>query len=166
MNRGTSNSEVPEDKVSLIREMIGKVLQGVSPEAALGTPVQPTQPGGLAGFFGLSGAAGEAPQVRDMTNASVLGQDNPKTEVGENAARDWIISKESLGKTTAKNPNSSAFGLGQLIKANREAYGKRLGIDPDTIDRNEQLQLMDAYVKERYGNYQKALEFWKANNWY
>lgn len=84
----------------------------------------------------------------------------------ENTARDWIIQKESSGKTTAQNPTSSAFGLGQLIIANRRAYGKKLGIDPGTTDHNEQLALMDEYVKERYGSYAQAKKFWEKNNWY
>lgn len=79
---------------------------------------------------------------------------------------DWIIRHESGFKTTAKNPKSSAFGLGQLIRGNRESYGRRLGIDPDTIDYNEQLKMMDLYIKERYGTPAKAKAFWEKNGWY
>lgn len=84
----------------------------------------------------------------------------------EQEAKQWIIGKESSGKTTAKNPNSSAFGLGQMIRANREAYAKRLGVDPDTTDYDAQSAMMDMYVKDRYGTYQKAREFWEKNQWY
>lgn len=84
----------------------------------------------------------------------------------EEANRNWIIQKESEGVPTAKNPNSSAYGLGQLIKSNREAYAKRFGFSPDTTDPQEQLQMMDAYVKERYGSYAEARKFWEEHNWY
>lgn len=97
--------------------------------------------------------------------------DNALVPVGksidsEQAAKQWIIQKESEGKTTAKNPNSSAFGLGQLIRTNREAYAKKLGVDPDTTDYNAQSKMQDMYVKDRYGTYQKAKEFWEKNGWY
>lgn len=83
-----------------------------------------------------------------------------------NPHRDWIIQRESEGNPRAKNPNSSAFGLGQLIEANRKAYAERFGFSPDTINPQEQLQMMDAYVKERYGSYEAARKFWEQNHWY
>lgn len=79
---------------------------------------------------------------------------------------DWIISKESGGKTSAKNPRSSAFGLGQLIAANRRAYGQRLGFNPDTTDFNQQLAMMREYIRERYGNARAARQFWERKGWY
>lgn len=90
---------------------------------------------------------------------------DPVSSTG-NADRDWIIQKESSGNPNAKNPNSSAFGLGQLIRSNREAYAKRFGFDPDTTNPQEQLKMMDAYVQERYGSYANARKFWEQHNWY
>ncbi len=43
----------------------------------------------------------------------------------------YIIQHESGGSTTAKNPGSSAFGLGQLLIANRRHY---LGANANTTD--------------------------------
>ena len=83
-----------------------------------------------------------------------------------NAAWNFLIDKESDGRTNAKNPKSSAFGVGQLIKANRESYGKRLGFHPDTTDFNQQLKMMEIYIKERYGSPEKAAAFHQRNNWY
>lgn len=77
-----------------------------------------------------------------------------------------IIYPESGGKTTAQNPGSTAFGLGQLLKANRVKYGKELGIDPDTTNPQEQLAMFRAYIKDRYGSPEKALAFRRVNNWY
>ena len=97
--------------------------------------------------------AAPAPQKKGMTGLS------------ESEA--WIIRHESSGRVTAKNPESSAFGLGQLIKANREKYAAELGItNPDTTDYNEQLAMFRAYVKDRYGTAEKAQEFWEEKGWY
>jgi len=79
----------------------------------------------------------------------------------------WIIGKESGGRTIAKNPTSSAFGLGQLLDYNRASYAKRLGIsNPNTTDYNQQLAMMKEYVKERYGTPAKARQFWESHGWY
>lgn len=97
----------------------------------------------------------------------VAGQGAPDQAGGVDDALQWLIQKESSGRTDAKNPNSSAFGLGQLIRANREAYAKKLGIqNPDTTDYNEQLAMMKAYIADRYGSPEKAKQFWERNNWY
>lgn len=80
---------------------------------------------------------------------------------------DWIIGKESSGLTTAKNKESSAFGLGQLLKGNRAVYASKLGIkNPDTTDFGEQLRMMQAYIKDRYGTSAKAKAFHEKNGWY
>lgn len=77
-----------------------------------------------------------------------------------------VMMPESGGITTADNPTSTAYGLGQLIQSNRETYGERFGFDPDTTDFNEQLQMMDAYIKDRYGSYAAARQFREKNGWY
>lgn len=78
----------------------------------------------------------------------------------------WLIGKESSWKPTAKNPKSSAFGLGQLIKLNRETYGKRLGYDPNTTDMAEQLGMMREYIRDRYKTPQAARRFWEQHGYY
>lgn len=79
---------------------------------------------------------------------------------------DFIIDGESNGITTAKNPHSSAFGIGQMIKANREAYGRRFGFDPNTTDPGQQIQMMLAYIKDRYGTPEAAAAFKRKHGWY
>lgn len=79
----------------------------------------------------------------------------------------WIINRESGGNPNAHNPHSSAFGIGQLIAANRNALGNALGINPDTTDFDQQLQLMRAYIDARYnGSTQAAINFWQSHGWY
>ena len=75
----------------------------------------------------------------------------------------YIIQHESGGSTTAKNPSSSAFGLGQLLIANRRHY---LGANANTTDPQLQLQAFRGYVRDRYGNANRAEAFWKAHHWY
>lgn len=98
-------------------------------------------------------------RVADVPGAVAAGD-------AEQAAKKWIIGKESGGRTNAKNPKSTAFGLGQLIEANRRKYAKELGVDPWTTDYNAQSRMMDMYVKERYGSYSQAKAFWEKNGWY
>lgn len=79
------------------------------------------------------------------------------------ASEAFIIQHESGGETTAKNPHSTAFGLGQLILANRRHY---LGSNANTTDPALQLQAFRGYVKDRYGNADRAAAFWRKNHWY
>lgn len=85
---------------------------------------------------------------------------------GLSAPESWIIQHESSGNVNADNPRSTAFGLGQLLYANRVKYGRTLGVDPNTRDYNSQLAMMRLYIKDRYGTAQAAMEFWQRNGWY
>jgi hypothetical protein len=75
----------------------------------------------------------------------------------------YIIQHESGGSTTAKNPHSTAFGLGQLLIANRRHY---LGANANTTDPGLQLKAFRSYVKDRYGNADRAAAFWRSHHWY
>jgi hypothetical protein len=70
---------------------------------------------------------------------------------------------ESGGDPTAKNPHSTAFGLGQLIVANRKAL---MGANYASTDCGAQLAAFAKYTKGRYGSYEKALAFRKSHGWY
>jgi hypothetical protein len=73
-----------------------------------------------------------------------------------------IIMSESGGHPTAKNPTSSAFGLGQLTIANRRA----LMSNPSSTDCGAQTQAFQKYTLGRYGSYDRAWSFHRANGWY
>ncbi len=79
------------------------------------------------------------------------------------ASERFIISHESGGSTTAKNPHSTAFGLGQLLIANRRHY---LGANANTTDPALQLRAFRGYVRDRYGNADRAAAFWRSHHWY
>lgn len=75
-----------------------------------------------------------------------------------------LIGRESTWNSTAKNPKSSAYGYGQLIKANVKPYEKKTGVKYDSP--YGQIIITAQYVKDRYGTPKKALEFWDRNGWY
>lgn len=72
-----------------------------------------------------------------------------------------LIMLESNWKPDAKNPKSSAYGLGQLI----DQTWNDIGIEKSS---NFKIQLVAThkYVMERYGSWVKALEFRKRNGYY
>ncbi len=78
-------------------------------------------------------------------------------------AERYIVQHESGGSTTAKNPHSTAFGLGQLLSANRRHY---LGANANSTDPSLQLKAFRGYVHDRYGNANRAEAFWKSHHWY
>jgi len=85
---------------------------------------------------------------------------------GTSPAEQFLIGHESSGRTTAQNPTSSAFGLGQLIRSNRVKYGAELGVSPDTTNGAEQLAMMRRYIEDRYGTAEAAAQFWRQHGWY
>lgn len=82
---------------------------------------------------------------------------------GLSSSERFIISHESGGSTTAKNPHSTAFGLGQLLIANRRHY---LGANANTTDPGLQLKAFRGYVRDRYGSADRAAAFWRKHHWY
>jgi hypothetical protein len=90
-------------------------------------------------------------------------------------AEKWIIRHEAggLNNVRANNPTSSAFGLGQLLEANRVKYARQLGFpvgieygDTGTTNKDHQIAMMREYIHERYGSAPAAVRFWKAHGWY
>lgn len=78
------------------------------------------------------------------------------------AAGRSIIMAESGGDPTAKNPTSTAFGLGQLTIANRRA----LMSNPSSTNCGDQIAAFRSYVSGRYGSFDRALAFRKRHGWY
>ena len=75
-----------------------------------------------------------------------------------------IIMLESRGIPTAKNPSSTAFGLGQLLIGNRIRY---LGAaNAWTTDCGLQYKAFTMYVRERYGSFSAAWAFKQSHGWY
>ena len=72
----------------------------------------------------------------------------------EQAARDWIASRESSGSYTAQNGNY--YGKYQLSSA-------YLGGD---YSAENQERVADSYVRNRYGSWANAKSHWLQNGWY
>ena len=72
-----------------------------------------------------------------------------------------LIMLESSWRPDAKNPKSSAYGLGQLLDQTWDL----VGIEKSS---NFKIQLIAThkYVMDRYGSWVKALEFRKTNGYY
>lgn len=68
--------------------------------------------------------------------------------------------KESGWRSTAQNPTSSAYGIGQFLDSTWKSYG------PKTPDPYLQTLYMAKYIKDRYGTPSQALAFHKSHNWY
>lgn len=117
--------------------------------------LQPQQAPNLALMpFGGSGAIPGGAQLQTM----------PYSGGGKlTPALQWLIQKESGGRTNADNPKSTAFGVGQLLLANRQKY---LGADYNTTDYAKQLDAMRRYIGDRYGTAEKAQAFHQQHGWY
>lgn len=72
----------------------------------------------------------------------------------EDSALRQIIMLESGGNTTAYNPRSGTYGIGQLSRANIIKYGGS-GIDA-----------VKHYIKDRYGTAANALKHHRQYGWY
>lgn len=118
------------------------------------------RPAGL--FGGLSGAGAKNSTTTPATSTPATSRPRVVLDANEQ----WIVNKESGGSATAKNPNSSAFGRGQLLISNRNAYAKRFGFDPNTTDPYQQDVMTNAYIMDRYGSSAAARKFWEQNGWY
>jgi len=114
----------------------------------------------------LEGEAAVLRNNQQQAAANQAGQQRAGTKCdlsGTSDAEFWIIMRESGGDPTARNPSSTAFGLGQLLLDLRQ---RLLGADYDTIDCGKQLTAFRAYVKERYGTAEAAKSFWLSHGWY
>lgn len=79
-------------------------------------------------------------------------------------ALDYIVSRESSWNPKAKNPRSTASGLGQFINATARQF---LGGAPmSKFPFDDQLAAVVKYADSRYGGLGKAMAFWKKHHYY
>ena len=103
-----------------------------------------------------------AVQLLNETTPSVPQGSGYCTPRGSAAARN-LVYRESRWNPYAKNPNSTAFGLGQLLIGNRIKY---LGDNYNTVDCDLQFQAFTQYCIDRYGSVEAAWAFWQEHHWY
>lgn len=82
------------------------------------------------------------------------------------AAQRELVRRESSGSPHARNRRSTAFGCLQLLRATRNAMGRRLGINPDTTSAAQQMRMGSLYIDLRYGTDHAALAHHDARGWY
>jgi len=72
-----------------------------------------------------------------------------------------IVSHESGFNPNAQNPTSTAYGMFQFLDSTWASVGGHKTADPYL-----QAVYGTKYIKERYGNPNKAWDFWQAHHWY
>lgn len=122
----------------------------------------------VAGFFGDVGS-----NVKDVVTkgagrargkAWAIKQGWPIIGGARWKALDYIISRESSWNPKAKNPSSTASGLGQFINSTARAY---LGGSPmSRFSFDDQLAGVVRYTSDRYGGLVPAMNFWKKHHYY
>lgn len=100
-----------------------------------------------------------SPTVATEPEASTLVQEQSTSTASslssdEQAAKEWIAQKESSGSYTAQN--GIYYGRYQLTLS----Y-----LNGDLSPENQE-RVADEYVKNRYGSWVQAHQFWLANGWY
>jgi len=76
--------------------------------------------------------------------------------MSEAEAKEWIAQRESGGDYSAVSSNGQWYGRYQLDKR----Y-----LDGDYSAAHQE-EVADKYVKERYGSWSKAQEWWASHGWY
>lgn len=74
-----------------------------------------------------------------------------------------LVARESSYNPQAKNKTSTAAGLFQFLDGTRKIYG---GSKVDWSDPYNQTLYGLKYIKDKYGDPIKALQFWDKNKWY
>ncbi|WP_339182917.1 transglycosylase SLT domain-containing protein [Paenibacillus sp. FSL R5-0701] len=74
-----------------------------------------------------------------------------------------LVARESSFNSNAKNPKSTAAGLFQFLNMTRKNYG---GNKVDWSDPYQQSLAGLKYIKDRYSDPVKALQYWDKNKSY
>lgn len=77
----------------------------------------------------------------------------------------WIVEHESSGDAGAKNPESTASGLFQLLDTTWAGY-RDASLPDDVFNPLANAVAGIRYIMSRYDTPDKAVDFWKANNYY
>lgn len=92
-------------------------------------------------------------------------EDKVKVLSLSNAEKELLMKESSLN-FVAKNPKSTAFGVWQGLHSTRVKYAKKVGVNHDTIEPQEQIAMFRAYVSDRYQTADQALSFWLIHHYY
>lgn len=157
-NRGVTQSFQPRVRSGSRSQTMG--IKGATAGGGAGQPLPAFA--GATGFPGEQLPTGDPAQykqkLKEMARVMYLRAGMPP---GEWAAFERLIEKESSWNPEAKNPSSTAYGLGQFLDITDAQYG------PRSANPFVQLPRIFSYIRDRYdGSPAKALQFHNANNWY
>lgn len=82
----------------------------------------------------------------------------PAAPISNNDAKAFIYQKESGNRTDAINPSSGACGLGQALPCSK--------LPCSLSDYACQDAWFTNYAMQRYGSWENAAAFWRANHWW
>lgn len=146
----------------------GAIINDPGPASTGNTSTIPATTGATGG--GATGQLGGTPAANGCTAA----QNAANQKLGRQLAvsygwssgtfwddLNWLVMSESGWCNIAKNPSSTAFGIGQFLDTTWASVGGTKTRDPKT-----QIVLMLMYIKMRYGNPSNAKAFHIKNNWY
>jgi hypothetical protein len=165
------------------------------PQTAGNTQILPS--GGQAGAQTTALVLANAPAGTAATKGGVSGPAQPARIASAAAVRsvaathgwgkgaNWnalthLISQESGGNATARNPSSGALGIAQALGHGTSCSGGTLGNEygpqygltckqaqqANSGNATQQLRWMMGYIKSRYGSPAAAWQHETANNWY
>lgn len=123
-------------------------------------------PGPVAALFVTVAALLPSPAFAASQASRGMGEgDGPCMAIATPVER-RLIRRESRGWPTARNPSSSAFGCGQLLRANRIRFAKACGVHPDTLNVHGQMCLFRKYYMGRFGSAERALAHSRRYGWF
>lgn len=104
-----------------------------------------------------------APQPKVEEQAKPVVQPKPQpvqgvTNCGDNVYKQYIYQKESGCRTNAINASSGACGIGQALPCSK--------LPCSLSDWACQDRWFSNYAIQRYGSWEAAYNFWRANSWW
>ncbi len=105
---------------------------------------------------------GPRPAQPEMLKQLPQRQQQAAQDLGLSSSEADLFNKESGINPLAQNPTTTAFGLWQGLIATRRDQGRKVGVDPNTRDPQQQLLMARNYIRENYRTADNALAFWNA----
>lgn len=137
------------------RPNVHVIGNGQTPFSQVAAPAAPLPAGTGSGWKGSTGSYPVPAGAPAWTS-----QLNPDEQ--------WLTKVESTWNPSARNKSSGAFGIwqGNPSSGTLQAYAARFGFHPYTTDVNQQITMMRAYIKDRYGTSANAVAHHRRHGWY
>lgn len=120
------------------------------------TTQAPSYKSNYGSAYGSNTQANTGAQSYNTGSANTTQSATPAASSSEEAAKAWIVARESGGNYNAVNASSGAYGKYQLLPG--YLHGDYSAANQDRTANN--------YVHGRYGSWTAAKAFWEAHGWY